>query len=68
MTKFSVTMNIAGQITIQVDAANEQEAYDNAVDAFFDALNEAELDHDIVRRDLEDISEETPDNVSSPTR
>lgn len=58
MSNYAVTMNLLGQFTITTTAEDETEAYDNAVDAFFDALDKAGIEYNVERRTLEDVAKE----------
>lgn len=67
MSNYAVTMNLLGQFTVRTAAEDQTEAYDKAVDAFFDALDKAGIEYDVERRTLEDVSEEEPSVGQGPT-
>lgn len=71
MASHEVKMTVLGAFTITTTQGDtEEEAYDYAVDAFFNALDAAGITYDIERRILEGISvsdNNTDDNETVPT-
>lgn len=55
MAKYAVQIAITGKLTIEVEAEDEDEAYDNASDAMFQVLDGGNVEHDFEFRELDEV-------------
>lgn len=55
MPKFAVDVSIAGKLTIDVEADDENEAYDKATDALFCVLDGGNIEHEFEFRELDEV-------------
>jgi len=68
MSRYEVIFNVLGAFTLNVEASSKEEAYDEAVDAFFKALDDAGIEYNVDRRVLEAVDEvENDQDLSAPS-